>query len=108
MKTNEAIRKIAEELGIPYEVCKLAYDSSWEFIILKMKELPFHDDLTEEEFRKFRPNFNMPSLGKFAVTWDKYKRVKNRFAYIKNLKKQKENDSKDTGNQASVQPTDSD
>lgn len=97
MKTNDAIEKVSKELGISYDVCKLAYNSSWEFINKKMKEIPMHEDLSEEEFGKYRPNFNLPSLGKMAVTWDKYRRVKNRFAYIKKLKEENDNDSKDKG-----------
>lgn len=95
MKVDVFIRQVAEELDIPYEVCRRAYLSQWEFILEKTKELPLHDELTKEEFDKLRPNFNLPSLGKFAVTWDRYQRVKKKFKYIKNLKEKQGNDTQD-------------
>jgi hypothetical protein len=94
MKTADAVQQVAEKLGIPYDVAQKAYGSAWEFIKLKMQEIPLRDNLTEEEFDKYRPNFNIPELGKFVVTWDKYQRVKRRMEYVKKLKEE-QNDSKD-------------
>lgn len=108
MKTSDAVKQVAEELGIPYEVAQKAYGKAWEFIKMKMREIPFGDDLSEEEFMKYRPNFNVPELGKFAVTWDKYQRTRRRIEYLNNLKTQKDNDSEDKGDKAPVQSTDSD
>lgn len=107
MKTTDAIKQVAEELGIPYEVAHKAYGKAWEFIKMKMREISFDENLTEEEFKKLRPNFNIPELGKLVVTWDKYQKIQNRIAFLKKLKEE-ENDSKDKGNQATVQSVDCD
>lgn len=101
MKVDESIKRVAEELDVPYDVCRLAYLSVWKFIREKVKELPLSEDLSEEEFKQLRPNFNLPSFGKFAVTWRRYQKIKNKFKYIKTLKQKQENDSKDKGNQTS-------
>jgi len=44
------------------------------------------DDISEEEFKKIKTNFNIPSLGKLYCTRDRYLRVKKRFEYINNLR----------------------
>jgi len=102
MKISDAIKTAAEELGIPYEVAHKAYYMAWEFIQNKMRELPLKEDLTDEEFNALRPNFNIPELGKFAVSLDKYKRVKRRIEYVKNLKNLMNDDTENKGNQTTV------
>jgi hypothetical protein len=37
------------------------------------------EDLSDEEFLKLRPNVNIPSIGKFYVTLERYRKVKARF-----------------------------
>jgi hypothetical protein len=37
------------------------------------------EDLSDEEFLKLKPNVNIPSLGKFYVTLERYRKVKARF-----------------------------
>jgi len=108
MKTSDAIQQVAEELGIPVDVARRAYFSAWEFIKMKMRELPFKEELTEEEFNGYRPNFNIPEIGKLAVTWDKYQKVKRKIEYLRNLKESIQDDSKDKENQGIVQPDSSD
>lgn len=80
------INKVAEELGLPREVVRAAYNSFWEYIKATIKELPLKENLTEEEFDKLQTNFNIPSIGKLSCTKDRYKNIKDRFNYIKNLK----------------------
>lgn len=102
MKTNDAIKIAAEELNIPYEVAHKAYSMAWEFIHIKIAELPLKEELTDEEFNALRPNFNVPELGKFAVTLSRYRKVKKKIEYIKNLKNLISNDTEDKGNQTVV------
>ena len=95
MKTSDAIKIAADEVGIPFEVASKAYYMSWKFIRDKMKELPFREDLTEEQFKELRPNFNIPDLGKFTVSFDKYKRTKKQFEYIEYFKNKVKDDTED-------------
>lgn len=78
--------KVAKELGIEEEVVKKAYLSFWEFIRNTIQELPLKEDLTEEQFKQLRTNFNIPSIGKLSCTYERYLGIKERFKYIKKLK----------------------
>lgn len=102
MKISDAVRIAAEEIGIPYEVAQKAYSMSWKFILDKIESLPLKENLTEEQFEQLRPNFNIPEIGKLTVTYDRYKRIKNRTKYIKNIKKLMQDDNEDKGNQGTV------
>lgn len=83
---SEAIKQVSIELGLPPQVVKEAYESFWTYIRNNIKALPLKEDLSKEEFDKLRTNFNIPSIGKLAVTWDRLKGVKKRFEYIKKLR----------------------
>ena len=102
MKISDAVRIAAEEIGIPYEVAQKAYSMSWKFILDKIESLPLKENLTEEQFEQLRPNFNIPEIGKLTVTYDRYKRIKNRTKYIKNIKKLIQDDNENKGNQGTV------
>lgn len=62
------------------------YRSYWKSIRDTIQELSLKDDISEEEFQKLRTNFNIPSLGKLSCTYDRVKRVKERYKYIRNLR----------------------
>lgn len=81
---SKIIKEVSEEVNIPEEVVSLAYKSYWEFIRIKIQSLPLKEDLDEETFNKLKTNFNIPSLGKFVLSWDRYKGVKQHFNYRKN------------------------
>lgn len=87
MNKKELIKKVANEVDFPEEVVNRAYISSWEFIKNHISNLPLKDDLTEEQFKVLRTNFNLPSLGKFYLTYDDYKRIKEKYENYKQLKK---------------------
>lgn len=98
MNYQDAIDHVANKLELPKEVVKEAYESYWKYIRCTISELPLKDDLSEEEFNKLRVNFNIPSLGKLAVTWDRYKAIKSRYKYAKKLR----DDSNNKESQAHV------
>lgn len=83
------IKEVATSHGLPQEVVTVAYRSYWEFIKIKAQELQLKDDITEEEFSQLRPNFNIPSIGKLYITWDKLVNVKKRRIYLQKLKEEK-------------------
>lgn len=62
------------------------YRSYWKSIRDTIQELSLKDDISEEEFQKLRTNFNIPSLGKLLCTYDRVKRIKERYKYIRNLR----------------------
>jgi hypothetical protein len=83
---SEAIKQVSIELGLPPQVVKEAYESYWTFIRNNIKALPLKEDLSKEEFDKLRTNFNVPSLGKLSVTYDRFIGIKKRLKYLNKLK----------------------
>lgn len=86
MKYQEAIEEVSKELDLPQEVVKKAYESFWGFIKNHIKELPLKEDLSEEEFNQLRCNFNIPSIGKLACTYERFKAIKEKFKHIYELR----------------------
>ena len=81
MKYQEILNQVSKEVGLPYEVVKEAYESFWRFIRGTIQSLPLKEDLTEDEFNKYRTNFNIPSLGKLHCTYDRLSRLKKRYKH---------------------------
>lgn len=73
MDYKDSVIKVAEELNLSEEFVDKVYRAYWTTIRGYMASLPLQEDLTEEEFNKLRPNINIPSIGKFHVTYDRYK-----------------------------------
>lgn len=86
MNYREALDQVANKLNIPVEVVKEAYESYWGYIRYTISELPLKEDLSEDEFNKLRTNFNIPSIGKLACPYDRYKAIKDRYKYVKKLR----------------------
>jgi len=89
MNWSDAVDKVSQELGIPSEVVSLAYSSFWKFIKQTIQSLPLKEDISEREFAELRTNFNIPSLGKLALTWDRFRRCKWSFEYNKQKREKK-------------------
>ena len=94
MNKEDIYIQVSKELEIPEEVIKEAYESYWKFIKSKIKSLPLKEDLSEEEFSKYRTNFNIPSLGKLSCTFDRMESVKKRFEYLNKIKQRNGNNKK--------------
>lgn len=86
MSYQEILKKVAIELNLPVEVVKLAYESYWLFIRQSITDLPLKEDLSEEDFNKLRSNFNIPSIGKMSVTWERYLGKKKQWEVIKSMR----------------------
>ena len=82
---QDIIEKVSTSHNLPKEVVLVAYRSYWEFIKQTIQELNFKD-ITEEEFNTMRTNFNIPSIGKLYVTWDKLINVQKRREYLQKIK----------------------
>lgn len=86
MDYNSAVAQISKELNLPSMVVDRAFKSYWRFIRNTIQKLPLKDDISEEQFQQLKTNFNIPSLGKLSCTYERAKRVKNRYRYIKELR----------------------
>ena len=90
MNYSDIISKVSQEMGLLPEVVDTAYKSYWKFIKQTIQSLPLKDDISEKDFTKLRTNFNVPSLGKLYVTWNRLIGCKKRFEIIKRLKENAE------------------
>lgn len=86
MTYQEIIKEVASELNLPAQVVKEAYESYWKFIRESIKGLPLKEDLSKEEFKSLRTNFNIPSLGKLSCTYDRYINLRKRRKIIEKLR----------------------
>lgn len=86
MSYSEILDKVSKELNIPIEVVKQAYESYWVYIRKSIVDLPFKQEVSQDDFSKLKTNFNIPSLGKLTCTYDRMIGVKKRFEYIKRLR----------------------
>lgn len=86
MDYNSLVTQVSKELDLPFRVVDKVYRSYWKSIRDTIQGLPLKDDIPKEEFQKLRTNFNIPSLGKLSCTYDRVKRVKERYRYIRNLR----------------------
>lgn len=86
MTYEQIIESVANELQLPVDLVRKTYKAYWQFVRDTIQQLPLKDDINEEEFKKIKTNFNIPSLGKLYCTRERYLRVKKRFEYINNLR----------------------
>lgn len=96
MPLNKFIEQVSQELGIPQDVCHRAYMSAWKFIKEKIQEPKLSVETTEEEFKSYRPNFNVRGIGKLYITQRDFE-IKNK-RYLALQKYKQEKDDKDNRN----------
>lgn len=83
MTYSDIFDKVSKELNLPKSIVEETYKSYWKFIKTHIEALPLKEDISEENFNKLRTNFNIPSLGKLYVTWDKVLKSRKQYNIIK-------------------------
>ena len=78
MTYDEIIEKVADSTGLHKTLVNKIYKAYWRAVKEYIEALPLKEDLTDEEFNALRPNVNIPSLGKFYVTLERYKNIKKK------------------------------
>lgn len=84
LKLNSIYEKVALELGLNKSDVKEAYNLYWEYFRKSIESLPLKENLNEEDFNSLKTSFNVPSLGKFYCTYDRYIRMKNKLKKSRN------------------------
>lgn len=79
MTYDEIVSEVAGSTGLSKKMVDKIYKLYWKSVREYIKSLPLKKDLTDEEFMKLKPNVNIPSLGKFYVSLDRYKKLKERY-----------------------------
>lgn len=90
MTYSEMVKRVSQDTGINPEIIDRTYKSYWLYIRNSIQNLPLKEDISEAEFLSLRPNFNIPSLGKLACTFDRYRGVKKKFQHIKKIREKNE------------------
>lgn len=90
MTLKEIISQVSKELNIPKDIVEKTYHAYWMAVREHIKALPLKKELTDEEFLKLQPNVNIPSIGKFNITLDRYKRIKKMQEYKNKIKENKD------------------
>lgn len=78
LNLSNVYKKVSLELGLDENDVKEAYNLYWKFFRDSIESLPLKEELSKEEFSKLKTSFNVPSLGKFYCTYDRYLRMKNK------------------------------
>jgi nucleoid DNA-binding protein len=79
MTYDEIVSEVAGSTGLSKKMVDKIYKLYWKSVREYIKSLPLKEDLTDEGFMKLKPNVNIPSLGKFYVSLDRYKKLKERY-----------------------------
>lgn len=86
LKLSNVYKKVALELGLNESDVKEAYNLYWDYFRKSIESLPLKENLNEEGFNSLKTSFNVPSLGKFYCTYDRYLRMKNKLKKSRNVK----------------------
>lgn len=89
------VAEVAENLSLSKKFINRVYRSYWKAVREYIVSLPLKDDLTDEEFAQLKSSINIPSIGKLYVDAEKYRWLKDRFEYIKQLRENEEKDAED-------------
>lgn len=76
---KKKIAELSRSLNLPKEVIEQVYKGYWTFIKTKIGSLPLGGELSEEEFKKLKTNFNVVGLGKFHCTYKEWLGVKKKW-----------------------------
>ena len=89
---QDIINKASEQLNLPVEIVDKTYKAYWFYIKQTIQSLPLRDNmnLDQNEFSKLHTNFNIPSIGKLACTYDRIQNLKKRYKILKNLKEKRQ------------------
>lgn len=91
MTIDEAVKQVAEDLGLEECVVRRAYYSMFEFIKDTVTEMPLKEEfLSKEDFEKLKKVFYLPGFGKVFISYGRYKKVWENYLK-KKAKKDREN-----------------
>lgn len=88
MTYTEIVKDVAKSMHLDKGLVDKVYRAYWRTVREHITSLPLKEEMTEEEFKKQKPNVNIPSLGKLYVTYNRYKKIIEVYNTFKNKKKE--------------------
>lgn len=90
---EDIYKQVAQSTNLPISLVKDTYKAYWYSIKQFLQQVNIPDNITEGEFNKLKTSISIPSLGKFAITWNRYNNKKKQFEIIQSRRnaKYKEN-----------------
>jgi len=79
MLCSSVFKDVARQLGLPEDLVRKAYTSYWKAIKEHIRGIPLKEDLAKEDFDRYQVSVNVPCIGKFGLSYDDYKRIRNGF-----------------------------
>lgn len=83
---EKAILRASDELGIDRKEARLAYMLYWRYFREHISSMEIRKNMSKDEFDALHASFNIPSLGKFCCTYDRYLRLKTQEKFGQNVK----------------------
>ena len=79
MSYKSVVKEASVITGIDSKIIDRVYKLDWKFSRDKVSEYNLTDITDIEDFRKLRVNFNIPGLGKFGVSEERFLRVRKKY-----------------------------
>lgn len=79
MTYDEIILNVSASTGLSKTFVDKVYKAYWKAVREYIVALPLKGEFTEEDFKKIRPNVNIPSLGKLYVAAERFKKMKQEY-----------------------------
>ena len=89
MTYEEIIAQVADSLGFDKKLVDRTYKAYWKAVKEHIESLNLKDSLTDEEFEIQKPNVNIPSIGKFYISLDRYHYFKRKSEEYNKYKQEK-------------------
>ena len=89
---NNIAKEVAERLGIPPQLVLNTYKAFCKHIKTSIESLPLKEDITEEEFKSYKTNYNLPYIGKLYCNYDDLEKAKKTLKYKNNDRHQHKED----------------
>ena len=90
MTYDEIVIEVSKRLGLSKDLVNKIYKAYWKSVKEHITSMPLKKDLSDEEFMELQPNVNIPSLGKFCVTLDRYKAMNKAFRNKTKIKEEQD------------------
>ena len=77
MNIKDIYAQVAADMNLSPSYVKKVYRGYWKAIREHISSFDLKQDISEEEFKKMKPQINIPSIGKLYVDYDNCKKIRD-------------------------------